>query len=313
MTGQGTSLAAVIKRMNLPKRILNRIKRIVSPPPYRERIVVKTVESDDRLQLPPCFLIGVYRSGTTLLRFVLDSHSNIAVPPETNFMYGLADLWRSEWARKGLAGAGVDEESLKSRLKVFAGGILDSYAMAKGKRRWIDKTPAYTDILDFLDYLYDKDCKYIMLYRHGLDVANSLARMYEKNVLGGPAKNFADSMTGSPRVIFARYWTEECEKMLTFEEAHGSQCHRILYEQYASEPEKYLPPLFEFLGESWEPDVLRFNEKLHDFGLQDDIIASTKTFSPRTGSYKIWEKEEIDGAMQFAAATIGKLGYEVEG
>lgn len=31
------------------------------------------------------FLIGVYRSGTTLLRYILDSHSKIAVPPETNY------------------------------------------------------------------------------------------------------------------------------------------------------------------------------------------------------------------------------------
>ena len=104
--------------------------------------------------MPPCFLIGVYRSGTTLLRFVLDSHSNIAVPPETNFLYELAQMWRSEWVRKGLAGAGVDEEGMRNLLKRFAEGVLDNYAIAKGKGRWIDKTPAYTDILDFLDFLY---------------------------------------------------------------------------------------------------------------------------------------------------------------
>jgi len=57
---------------------------------------------------------------------------------------------------------------------------------------------------------------------------------------------------------------------------------------------------------------LRFNEKQHDFGLQDDIITSTKTFTPKTGSYKNWTKDEIDIAMQYAAATLRKLGYEVE-
>ena len=299
--------------MNLTKRIINRIKRIVSPPPYREKIVVRTVSSDDGRQLPPCFLIGVYRSGTTLLRFVLDSHSNIAVPPETNFMYEMAQIRRSEWVRKGLAGSGVDEEGLRILLKGFASGVFDNYAIAKGKGRWIDKTPAYTDILDFLDYLYGKNCKYIMLYRHGLDVANSLAGSYKKNVLGGPAKTFADSMTGSPRVIFARYWADQCEKMLEFEETHADQCHRIYYEKYAADPKKHLPPLFEFLGEPWEPQVLKFNEQQHDFGLQDDIIAATKTFKPRIGNYKSWDKEELDGAMQFAATPLGKLGFDVEG
>ena len=225
----------------------------------------------------------------------------------------MAKMWRSEWVKKGLSGAGLDEEGLRNLLKNFAAGVFDNYAIAKGKGRWIDKTPAYTDILDFLDYLYRGDCKYVMLYRHGLDVASSLAGMYEKNVLGGPAKIYADKMTGSPRIIFARYWAEQSEKMLRFEEAHFGQCHRIHYEEYAAEPEKYLPPLFEFLGEPWESDVLRFNEKQHDFGLQDSIIASTKAFAPRTGSYKSWNKEELAGAMQFAAATLKKLGYEVEG
>jgi hypothetical protein len=299
--------------MNIGKRVVNRIKRIFTPPPYRERIVVKTVGSVDRNPSPPCFLIGVYRSGTTLLRFVLDSHSNIAVPPETNFLYELAQMWHSEWVKKGLAGAGVDKECMKSLLKTFASGVLDNYASAKEKGRWIDKTPAYTDILDFLDYLYSEDCKYIMLYRHGLDVADSLAGIYEKNVLGGPAKIYADKMNGSPKAIFARYWAEQCEKMLAFEDAHANQCHRIYYEQYASDPEKHLPPLFEFLGEAWEPDVLKYNEKQHDFGLQDSHIESTSTFSPRSGAYKNWSKEDLTEAMHFASKTIKTLGYKVGG
>ena len=297
--------------MNLATRIINRLKRIINPPPVRERIVVKTIGSDERNQLPPCFLIGVYRSGTTLLRFVLDSHSNIAVPPETNFLHELAEMWSSEWVRKGLAGAGVNDESLRNLLKSFGAGVFDNYTFAKGKSRWIDKTPAYTEILDFLNYIYGEDCKYIMLYRHGLDVAGSLAGMYEKNNLAGPAKIYADNMSGSPRVIFARYWADQCEKMLEFAQKFSGQCHQIHYEQYASDPEKYLPPLFEFLGEPWEPEVLEFNKKQHDFGLQDSHIAMTRTFTPRTGTYTNWTEEELSGAMDFAAATMERLGYEV--
>jgi len=298
--------------MSLGKRIINRIKRIVNPPPFREKIVVKTIDSSDRRKSPPCFLIGVYRSGTTLLRFVLDSHSNIAVPPETNFLYEMADIYRSEWVRKGLAGAGVDEEGMRNLLKDFSANILDSYAIVKDKGRWIDKTPAYTDILDFLNFLYGDESKFIMLYRHGLDVANSLAGMYERNDLAGPAKMFADNLTGSPKVIFARYWAEQCEKMICFEESHPDQCHRIHYESFASEPQKHLPPLFEFLGEPWEPEVLKFNDKQHDFGLQDSHIAATSKFTPRTKTYKTWNKTELSEALIFASETLQKLGYDEE-
>ena len=50
------------------------------------------LEQMHRLTERPIFLVGIYRSGTTLARYVLDSHSRITCPPETAFMAGLADL-----------------------------------------------------------------------------------------------------------------------------------------------------------------------------------------------------------------------------
>ena len=297
--------------MNLTRRVLNKINTIIHGPPVRDRIVVKMVDASKRKSLKPGFLIGVYRSGTTLLRFILDSHSKIAVPPETNFLYPLADMWRSEWVKNGLQGAGLDDNALLERLREFAAGVLDNYATAKAKSRWIDKTPAYTDILDFLDAMFRKPCRYIMLYRHGLDVANSLAIMYEKRVLGGPAKEYADAHSDPPRLTFARYWAEQCKKMLAFEAAHPEQCFRIYYEQYATDPKRYLPPLFEFLGEEWEPEVLNFNKKRHDFGLQDSRILETRGFKPSTGNYRKWDANEIAAAKEVTADTMIKLGYEI--
>ena len=297
--------------MNLTRRVLNKINTIIHGPPVRDRIVVKMVDASKRKSLKPGFLIGVYRSGTTLLRYVLDSHSNIAVPPETNFLYPLAGLWCSDWVKNGLQGAGLDENALLDRLRVFAAGVFDDYTTAKGKPRWFDKTPAYVDILDFLDALFGERCRYIMLYRHGLDVANSLAIMYEKQVLGGPAKQYADAHSDPPRLTFARYWAEECEKMMAFEAAHQGQCFRIHYEQFAQDPEAKIPPLFEFLGEEWEPEVLNFNKKQHDFGLQDDKILESGGFKPSTGNYRKWDADEIAAAKEVTADIMMKLGYEI--
>jgi len=297
--------------MNLPRRVLNKINTIIHGPPVRDRIVVKVVDASKRASSEPSFLIGTYRSGSTLLRYVLDTHSNIAVPPETNFLHPLADLWCSEWVKNGIRGAGVDESILLDRLRDFAAGVFDDYATAKGKSRWIDKTPAYVDILDFLDALFGEQCRYIMLYRHGLDVANSLATGYELNVLAGPAKQYADAYNESPRLTFARYWAEQCEKMMAFEAAHPEQCFHIYYEQYAKEPEKYLPPIFEFLDEIWEPAVLKFHKKQHDFGLQDNKILETKGFRPSTGNYREWNEKEIAAAKEITGETMRKLGYEI--
>lgn len=297
--------------MSLTRRVRNRISNIIHGPPVRERMLVKVLNASERKRLEPGFLIGVYRSGTTLLRYVLDSHSNIAVPPETNFLHPLADLWRSEWVKNGLQGAGIDGAAFLERLRHFAGGVFDDYAAAKGKSRWIEKTPAYVDVLDFLDDLFGERCRYIMVYRHGLDVANSLAISYEGQGLSGPARQYADGCNGPIRLVFTQYWKQQCEKMLAFEEAHSRQCFRMYYERYATAPELHFPPLFDFLNEPWEAAVLHLNDKQHDFGLQDSKILQTTGFRPSVGNYCDWDAKEIIEAKEIAGKTLSKLGYEI--
>ncbi len=290
---------------------LDKIRHFITPPTVRERVIVKSVERTERVTLKPGFIVGTYRSGTTLLRYILDSHENIAVPPESNFLNGVAELWRNEWYRKGLQGVGVDNGVLEKRLRSFAGAIFDDYALAKGKQRWFDKTPSYIDILDFIDAIFGKDCRYIMLYRHGLDVANSMTQMYGHDVKRGPGRKFAERHPDSPRLTNACYWSEKCEKMLSFEAAHPDQCFRIQYEQFATDPHRYLPLLFDFLGEAWDEDVLRFSDKQHDFGLQDSKVLQTKKIVPNIGTYRSWAEEEIAVARNVVGSTLKKLGYDV--
>ncbi len=284
----------------------NKLSRIRGAP--RERVVVREINAGERRRLPPGFIVGVYRSGTTLLRFVLDSHPNIAVPPESNFINGLSELWRNEWYRKGFQGVGVDTAGLTSRLRDFAGDIFDAYAQAKGKGRWFDKTPSYTEQLEFLDALFGLECRYVMLYRHGLDVATSMTRMQKGDADNGPGRRFKH-LYASTRVCNAAYWAEQCEGMLAFEATHPAQCFRLRYEDYASKPEQFLPPLFDFLGEPWDAGVLRFSEQQHDYGLQDSKVLDTREFKPNTGTWHDWPTEELEQARTLIAPTLARLGY----
>ena len=99
--------------------------------------------------------------------------------------------------------------------------------------------------------------------------------------------------------------------MLSFEDVRQDQCFRIHYEQFARNPEDYIPPLFEFLGEKWEPEVLNFDEKRDDFGLQDDKILETGGFKPSTDNYRKWDVNEIAAAKELTVDTMIKLGYEI--
>lgn len=295
---------------SIPHRALRRLRRLVEAPPVRERIVIKAAEPRDE-HLDPGFIIGIYRSGTTLLRYVLDSHSRIAVPPESNFLVSLAGFSQDPWVRKGLSGIGVDDEGFIERLREFCWRPLDDYTIAKQKQRWFDKTPSYTNILPFLNQIFGQRCRYLMLYRHGLDVANSMAEGHANKVIFGPAKTYVTDAGVSPRVGYTRYWVDQCAKMQTFEAAHPGQCLRLRYEDFASDPQAHLPPIFAFIGEPWEPGVLEFHQQAHDFGLQDHKIAETRGFKPNIGGYRGWPNEDIDAAMQSAEATLKTLGYEV--
>jgi protein-tyrosine sulfotransferase len=297
--------------MSFADRIVKRLKGTITGSPVRERIVVKSVDGSRQVWLKPGFIIGAYRSGTTLLRYVLDSHRNITVPPESNFLNGMAELWRDDWYRKGLEGVGVDEEGLRHRLRAFAGGVFDDYARAKGKQRWFDKTPSYVDTLDFVDAIFGSECRYIMLYRHGLDVANSMADMHRNDVNSGPGRRFADRFPDSARLTNACYWAEKCETMLAFEAEHPDQCFHIRYEQFAREPMRHLPPLFEFLGEEWDEGVLSFADKQHDFGLQDSKVLDSKGFRPNTDTYRAWPDGEIARAEEIIGPMLKRLGYSV--
>jgi len=296
--------------MSSAQRLIHRLRRLVEAPPVRDRTVVKVIErSEQRLQ--PGFIIGVYRSGTTLLRYVLDSHSHIAVPPESNYLLPLAGFANDPWVHKGFSGMGVDQQGLLQHLREFAWTPLDDYAIAKGKRRWFDKTPSYTNILPFLDTLFGKQCRYIMLYRHGLDVANSMTKGHQEGVIYGPAKRYITDTGASPRLGYTRYWVDQCEKMLTFEAAHPQQCVRLRYEDYANAPQTWLPRVFDAIDEPWQPEVLEFHKQTHDFGLQDHKIGNTRGFSPSTANYRQWPQADIDACGEAAAPILEKLGYSV--
>ena len=289
--------------------LANHLRRMLQSTTVRERVVVREVNAAERRSLRPGFIIGVYRSGTTLLRFILDSHPNIAVPPESNFLVGVAQLLRDDWYRKGLAGVGVDEAGLLGRARDFAGDIFDTYALAKGKQRWFDKTPAYVEILDLIDTLFGADCRYVMLYRHGLDVATSMTRMQQHDVQRGPGKRYTHLYPDSVRLCNAAYWAEQCERMMSFEKAHPDRCHRLLYEDVATDPARHLQPLFEFLQEPWDPVVLRFSDQPHDYGLQDSKILENRGFRPNVGTWRDWPDGEMERAREIVGPVLAKLGY----
>jgi hypothetical protein len=145
-------------------------------------------------------IVGAPRSGTTLLRLMLDSHPELAIPPETGFLAlapklaGSGDRLRERFfaAVTGFGhpspawpdfGIPADEfRRALAELSPFTAAegfrtFYRLYAARQGKPRWGDKTPLYCLSLDAIRRALP-EARFVHLIRDGRDVAVSLRRMW---------------------------------------------------------------------------------------------------------------------------------------
>ncbi|MFZ5610049.1 MAG: sulfotransferase family protein [Pseudomonadota bacterium] len=268
-------------------------------------------EIEEAQSFDPIFIIGCQRSGTSLLRRIVDSHSRIACPPESHFLLPLLELLKHRRGMIGLDSMGFSRAAVITRTRKFASGFFQAYAQAHDKPRWADKTPHYIDCLDLIDEVFAGRPRYIVIYRHGLDVAYSMA-----TVLGGTMREIKNVPTYSGKkdhhCIAAAYWREQNKKIIAFKEGNRQRCHEITYEGLVADPETVLRGVFAFLGEAYEDSVLKFNDKLHDDGLEDGKVIERRDFFPSIGNYRHWSPSWRNEALREAEPILSSLGYKVD-
>lgn len=254
---------------------------------------------------PPVFLTGVYRSGTTLLRYVVESHSRICCPPETNFIQFLRPLVEHDLCKAGFEPMGFDEDHVIQRMREFVVYFFQNYASAKGKPRWADKTPDYVDHLDLILRMFP-EARFVVIYRHGLDQAHSYTRggTFPRDTIAPYVQAGEDLRIGA-----TRYWAEKTQKIIDFARAHPGICHTLRYEDLCDEPEPKVRAIFEFLGEPWEERVMSFYEQDHDKGNEDGRAGATRGFSVSKGHYEGWPAELKAACEPIAAPVLRALGY----
>jgi hypothetical protein len=294
--------------LNVVEEFSSQLLRTTIDELRRTRRVIVTPDSRPRGEAP-FFLVGVHRSGTTLLRLIVDSHSRIACPPESFFLLPLAHVLEDAKAVEGFKAMGFAEDDVVGRLRDYASYFFEMYAGVHGKQRWADKTPSYIDCLDFIERLYGPECRYVLVFRHGLDAACSIAGVSPRELGPHVAVCGGDLYAGA-----AHYWAAQCAKMLAFQRRHPERCLEVRYEALAQDPEPVLRRLFEFVGEAFEPEVLRFHEKPHDrwIGLEDRKASQSRGFEPNVGRYRKEPAEVIRSMRREAGAMLETLGYEVE-
>ncbi|HET6534205.1 MAG TPA: sulfotransferase [Actinoplanes sp.] len=249
----------------------------------------------------PIFLVGCQRSGTTMLRLVLDSHSRISCGPETRFLPDLRRIVHADWER--LARFGFPREDWLRRIAEFFGGVHADYAAGRGKARWADKTPLYALSVDFVAEVFP-DAQIVHVIRDGRDVVVSHRKRFGywsavKCVVKWPRYIRAARASGA-RLPSAQY-------------------HEVRYEAAVADPDKTLRSLFEFLGEPWEEGVLEYAGRAHDVADKYTVEADQRRAAAGTGaaiyaSRVGTHRRELDPFLRllmriFAGRMLRELGY----
>jgi len=213
----------------------------------------------------PSFVLSSERSGSTLLRFLLDSHPAIWAPDEiftSRVVIGLFNLLEAcheaptdleqppdhPYARK------VVSADVRAETRAILDRLLGDAARARGKWVWCDKTPGNARSLPALSQVFG-DAHYLCLYRHPLDVVHSCLESYRE---GFTPADLAQKVAANPQNLIAALslaWLEKVEPVLRFEEG-PAKTHRVRYEDLVRRPAETLAGIFSFFEVEADATVL---------------------------------------------------------
>src|SRR5215510_15752911 len=224
------------------------------------------------------FILSCERAGSTLLRYIVDTHPDIACPAELNLGELCDALYHSVYYSLGQVVASDEtERSSRAAQKVrqIVSALMDEYTTAKGKRIWCEKTPRNLQTLEILHEVFP-DARYICLHRNCMDVVHSSLEVNWPsfmNQLAPYIKRNHENLTAA----IVDSWIDKTGKLVAFERANQEKCFRITYESLVLEPVASLDAMFAFLGLRFDPRLLDSVFLVrHDEGPGDDRIQFSK-------------------------------------
>jgi hypothetical protein len=289
------------KKINAALRRLGyQVKRVPAPPDPSRRIEELPTEPDpaelvtlvedcgpfDRLMTAPTFILSSVRSGSTLLRLILDSHPDICSPQELHLRrIGVRMLGHGRYSLEQL---GLNDKQLRFLLW---DRILYRELQRSGKSQFVNKTP--TDALMWSDIVACwPDARFVFLRRHPGAIVDSWSQ----------ARSPALSRDEVALDILA--YATGMEQALR---VHGGLVVR--YEDLTADPETETRRLCEFIGVPWTPAMIDYGAAPHS-GMKRGL----GDWSPKMWSGRIQPAaplpppERIPDALRPIARAWGYLG-----
>jgi hypothetical protein len=292
---------------------------------------------------PAPFIVGAARSGTTLLRMMMDSHPELAIPFETQLLPELMDAAKEDGSSpESLAELlvshrrwpdfGLDADEMRDRFAALepfdlaeaVRAFYRAYANAQGKPRWGDKSPGYAMHIRRIAKLLP-EARFVHLIRDGRDVRLS------------QLKRGSDHPTAARH---AKRWKRRVEIART-QGAEVDHYMEVRYEHLVTDPEPELRRVCEFSELDFDPAILNYHEGADErlaeidrdlaegrelagarerplFKAEDRLALHKLTREPpRADRVATWKREmpadDVEAFEREAGDMLSKLGYELSG
>lgn len=273
----------------------------------------------------PVFVASSPRSGSTLLRLILDAHPQLAVPPPawlTHFIYpylysygdlsteaNLAEMIEDSLATPTIrawpispSAQEVRDEMREPTFAEMYAALHRLYAQSEGKERWGEKTPRVSFYMEDLKAMYP-GAQFVHIIRDGRDVAIDIAdsALWPNNLYATAAvwRDFVESINESAETL------------------GPDSFYVVRYEELCAEPEPVLEKLCEFLGEDFSPAMLAHQETTSTKQWAETPIHA-KTARPITTDFVEMYKHRLPesdvGVIEsLIGETLGEFGYALTG
>lgn len=193
------------------------------------------------------FVMGCGRSGTTLLRGMLERHPRLWGGPESGIFNrrvdpkALADkfLWNPERAAR------IAAET--NSAVAFAERFFGEQTREAGKARWVEKTPKHVVCLGYLLGAFP-NARFIHVIRDGRDVACSLRNHPKAAFRNG---KIVPLNTNNPIPKCIDRWVHDTSAGLAYR-GHP-RLLEVRYEALVADPSATVRTVCEFLGEAFDP------------------------------------------------------------
>lgn len=199
-------------------------------------------------ETPIIFIGGVPRSGTTLMRAMLDAHPDIRCGEETRVIPRLLGM-RSQWSKsakesKRLMEAGLTDQVIDSALSAFILEIVARHGDAAPKL--CNKDPFTLKSAFYLSKLFPNS-KFLLMVRDGRAVVHSIIKRHV-TISGFDLHDHGQCLSR---------WNDAVETMMTqCSKVGAARCLVVHYEQLVLHPEKIMREVLGFLNVDWTTDVL---------------------------------------------------------